>query len=360
MLIDKLSGLSRTMLVLGLALGSAGAMAEPDVLERPALMLSSQRLANAALIQVTTAGKRFVAVGERGVILWSDDQGARWSQAKVPVTVTMTDIHFADANQGWAVGHSGIVLGTKDGGQTWSKLLDGKQLAQIVQEEAKLPNASDAMKANAERLVADGPDKPLLSVHFCDPNNGWVVGAYGLILRTNNGGATWTSMAGQINNPKGAHLYAIQQTEQSFYIFGEQGSIFISKNGGGTFQAVKTPYAGTFFGGLRVDRQLLAYGMRGNVYWSDDDGKSWQKSGIPTSNTLTAGLRLSKGEVVLVDDAGGVYVSHDQGRNFASLGASKRIPLTGIAEASEGNIILASIRGISRASLVPAAPESKK
>lgn len=360
MKIDKLLGLSPLAFALGLILGIGTVRAEPDVLSRPALMLSAQRLANAALLDVKLAGKRLVAVGERGVIQWSDDLGQHWQQAKVPVTVTLTSLSFADESNGWAVGHSGVILGTKDGGQTWNKLLDGERVAQIVLKEVQKPGVSEALRANAERLVADGPDKPFLSVHFTDANNGFVVGAYGLILRTQNGGATWHSIGSRIDNPKGLHLYAIQQDGDLFYLFGEQGAIYVSLDMGTSFRAMKTPYQGTYFGGLVSGKRLLAFGMRGNAYWSADQGQSWQKSTLPTANTLTAGRRLGSGEIVLLDDGGGVHVSRDEGRSFSRIDENRRTPLTGLAELSAGTMILAGTRGISHVALKPTALEGKQ
>jgi len=61
------------------------------------------------------------------VVILSDDDGATWHQAKVPVSVTLTAVSFGTPAKGWAVGHSGIVLHTEDGGETWVKQLDGIQ-----------------------------------------------------------------------------------------------------------------------------------------------------------------------------------------------------------------------------------------
>ncbi len=62
------------------------------------------------LIAVARAGARLVAVGEHGVIVYSDDNGQRWRQAQVPVDLTLTSIAFADANHGWAAGHYGVIF----------------------------------------------------------------------------------------------------------------------------------------------------------------------------------------------------------------------------------------------------------
>ena len=40
-----------------------------------------------------------------------------------------------------------------------------------------------------------GTTNGLLSAHFIDPTTGWVVGEYGQILKTSNGGASWQSQS---------------------------------------------------------------------------------------------------------------------------------------------------------------------
>ena len=52
--------------------------------------LESAKASRSLLLDVTHAGNRMVAVGDRGHILYSDDQGKSWTQAKVP---TPSDAH---------------------------------------------------------------------------------------------------------------------------------------------------------------------------------------------------------------------------------------------------------------------------
>src|SRR5512134_1715805 len=76
-------------------------------LERPAL--ASRHAQRSVLLGAAQAGARLVAVGERGIVLLSDDEGAHWEQVPVPVSVSLTAVRFADERLGWAVGHGGVV-----------------------------------------------------------------------------------------------------------------------------------------------------------------------------------------------------------------------------------------------------------
>ena len=75
----------------------------------------------ATLLDLVVAGKRLVAVGERGHVLLSDDEGKTWRQAKaVPTRTTLTCVHATDANTLWAAGHGGMILRSADAGETWA------------------------------------------------------------------------------------------------------------------------------------------------------------------------------------------------------------------------------------------------
>jgi len=75
--------------------------------------------ATSLLLDLAQAGDRLVAVGERGHVLLSDDEGVTWRQAKsVPTRAMLTAVYFADGEYGWAVGHDETILNTVDGGET--------------------------------------------------------------------------------------------------------------------------------------------------------------------------------------------------------------------------------------------------
>src|SRR5436309_750451 len=128
----KVEGIMRAsrLLFAILALQGGGAEAMDDVLDRPALMLTHP--ARSAMLDVTRAGKRLIAVGERGVILVSEDSGRNWDQMSVPTSVTLTRAMFVTPEVGWAVGHFGTVLQTRDGGRTWVRQLDGRKAAEMT------------------------------------------------------------------------------------------------------------------------------------------------------------------------------------------------------------------------------------
>lgn len=342
--------------VLGAAaiLMAAPARAEPDVLERPATRTA--KAATSVMLGIAQAGPRLVALGERGIVVYSDDAGVSWRQSEVPVSVSLVGARFTTSRDGWAVGHSGVLLRTSDGGQTWRKQLDGKAAAALVLAAVKAgrvaPGADAArLLADAERLQAEGPSKPFLDINFFDQRHGLLVGAFGLLFATDDGGATWRAALDRLDNPQGKHLYALAIDGERCVIAGEQGAVFLSTDGGRTFATVTTPYAGTYFGALAPGPRTVLFGMRGNVYWSD--GGAWQKSEIGTEHSLTAGTRLKDGSLLLTDETGQLFRSGDGGKRFASMRGGPATPLTGVAQAGDGNVVVSGVRGVTRIALNP-------
>src|SRR5471032_2687810 len=85
---------------------------------RPAERVASPE--QVRMLSATRAGTRIVAVGDRGVVILSDDNGSTFRQARmVPTSSSLTSVTFTDPSHGWAVGHWGVIVATNDGGETW-------------------------------------------------------------------------------------------------------------------------------------------------------------------------------------------------------------------------------------------------
>lgn len=326
--------------------GAIAAADGPLALRQPAV--PTPRALGAATLAVTRAGARLVAVGERGTVLWSDDGGQHWQQARVPVQVTLTSVRFADERIGWAAGHLGVILKTEDGGRTWARQLDGVQLAAGLLAAA---GSDERARHNAERMAQEGPDKPFFDIEVLDAQRAAVVGAYGLAFATRDGGAHWIPLPVSAANPRNLHLYGIRVIDDRWFVVGEQGLVLRSVDGGASFAALALPYKGSFFGLLAArSGTLLAYGLRGNAWRSADRGESWDKVELGTQISLQAGLERRDGELVLLSQTGDLFVSRDDARTFTRTAPpAGALPAAGLGVAPDGAWILASLRGTRRA-----------
>jgi len=318
--------------LLATALSLFGAVAWPTAVQAasdtPAaavFAIESPKAAKGLMIDVVHAGKRLVAVGDRGHILYSDDQGATWAQAKVPTRQLLTAVFFVDEKHGWAVGHDAQILASTDGGATWT------QQYQDLKREA-----------------------PLLDVWFKDASHGLAIGAYGALLETDDGGNTWEDVSDRLDNEDQFHLNAIAAVKDAgLFIVGEQGSMFRSSDDGQTWEKLEGPYEGSLFGviGTAQPQTLLAYGLRGNLYRSTDFGSTWEQVELKAARGalefgLSGATLLEDGSLVVVGNGGSVVVSHDDGQTFSVFNRPDRISLSAVTAAGNGNLILAGQGGV--------------
>lgn len=82
-----------------------------------------------ALFSVAATHGRIVAIGEKGLVQYSEDAGESWApptEAQFPAIFTyMRDLRFApeEIGTGFIVGQEGMVLRTKDSGDSWAQVL---------------------------------------------------------------------------------------------------------------------------------------------------------------------------------------------------------------------------------------------
>ncbi|MBO9648114.1 MAG: glycosyl hydrolase [Variovorax sp.] len=296
------------------------------------------------------AGERNVVAGQRGHILYSDDAGT-WTQSTVPLSADLTALSFPTAQQGWVVGHEGAVLHSADGGLTWQRQLDATKITSLLVERYGNPAMPDDAAARQLQKSAAGfaalpADKPLLDVWFEDEKKGFAVGAFNLILRTEDGGKNWTPWLDRVDNPKGLHLYAIRPAAGSVFIVGEQGLVLRLDRERQRFVRMVLPYEGTLFGVVGTRDSVLVFGLRGNAFRSTDGGVTWTRVETGTSAGLSSAVVRTDGSVVLASQAGDVLMSTDGGATFARVKTFVQAPVFAIADAGNAGLALAGFRGV--------------
>jgi len=260
-----------------------------------------------------------VAVGERGHVLLSEDQGRTWRQVEVPSRATLTGVHFHDGQLGWAVGHDATILRTRDGGHTW------------------------------ERVYHDPEEEsPLFDVWFPDAENGFAIGAYGLFLVTSDSGDSWQRQT--VREYDDFHLHHMARSGTGrLYMAAEAGTIYRSDDDGRTWVSLPSPYVGSLFGTLPLeDDALLLFGLRGHLFRSEDAGESWEAIETGTVALLNRGLRLGDGKLIVVGHEGAILVSDDEGRSVTLRGQPDRQALATAIETEDGGLILIGEFGVNR------------
>lgn len=310
-------------IVLGVAwvlMPAPPAAAQDDEIEipvdEPAVM--SRLAPRSLLLDVAAVDGALVAVGERGHVVVSEDGGESWSQSPCPTRATLTGVHFADRQLGWAVGHDAVILKTEDGGASW-------------------------------RIVYSDPEAeaPLLDVWFPTATEGFAIGAYGTFLETADGGETWDS---RWISDDDFHLHTIDRAaDGTLYIAAEAGTVYRSDDGGASWESLPSPYEGSFFGTLPLATDtLLIHGLRGHVYRSEDRGETWTAIESGTVAMLTDAVDLGDGRVIVVGLGATVLLSDDGGRSFRKLPQPDRLSIQAVASAADGGLVVAGEGGVRR------------
>jgi photosystem II stability/assembly factor-like uncharacterized protein len=249
------------------------------------------------LLDITHTDTKFIAVGERGHIVLSDD-GKHWSQADVPNLSTLTAVDFV-GNNGWAVGHDATILKSHDDGESW-----------VLQ------------------YYAPENERPFLDVLFFNENHGIAVGAYGVFYRTRNAGETWTpEMHPEFLNPDDQeylneikeedeafyleemasilpHLNRLSQMGERTYIAGETGLLAYSDDYGVSWERMDINYYGSFFDLVHTESgRIFAVGLRGSLFEYDQEKELW--------NNLKSGTTSSLNSIISIDNTMSLVVGNN-------------------------------------------------
>lgn len=307
------------------------------------------------VMDVAAQDGRYIAVGELGNILLTDNPGGKWHEAEIETqhSATLTAVHFVADGVVVAIGHSGWIIRSEDGGKTWT--------------EVRFDKDSSA---------------PLLGI--AGPYNGklFAVGAFSKYLVSTDLGRTWTKRNLDMKklgkepkeknkkqwksdgsyNPFAAfihgtssiqamaqmHYYDIaQSTSGTLFLVGERGLVARSRDNGKTWAKLEKFYDGSFYGAVPLpNNRMLIYGMRGHVYVTADGGKTWQRSELPVQYSLFAGTRTEDGRIVLAGGAHTILVSNDGTASFALIEMESLSDIADILHISGNTWLTAGIGGI--------------
>ena len=334
--------------------------------------LESDQAEQSLLLDIARSGERLLVAGEQGHILYSDNDGDTWIQADVPVSLSVTSVTFAGQGQAWATAHDGFLLHSADNGATWQVKLSGSDVAKLSvgtlddRIEAQRAAVAEATPETREDLewaledtlfaleeataaVDDGMTSPMLTVWFANARDGYALGAYGVFLRTSDGGDNWVMDGNRLDNPDKYHLYGIARSSAgTLLVAGEAGTLLRSLDDGNSWMRVESIYAGSFFGAIAAsDGSLLIFGLRGNVFRSTDEGESWAQVDTGDQRTLMCGTATADGSVILAGSAGAILHSNDNGASFRAVPTEGGKVYSGVSAEPGGKLIMVGFGGIS-------------
>ena len=281
----------------------------------PATDTAAWRALHGVLLSVGRAGKRLVAVGDRGAILLSDDQGVTWSAARSGTDELLTASVFASPTEGWVVGQDATILHTTDGGEHW-----------------------------ASQLTTAGGDQSLFSVADLGPGHLIATGAYALMLETTNGGGAWTPVK-LPNLDEDYHLNCVLGRGPDVIVTGEAGHAFLRH--AGVWTPMPVGYEGSQFGCLAShEGDVYSFGLRGSLFVSSAASPAWRRIDTGEQRSIFGGTVLADGSFVLVGGNGLVMRFDPHTARVRVLPPPTGVTLSGVAEAADGKWVLVGDDGV--------------
>ncbi len=182
--------------------------------------------------------KSAIVIGYGGKMISTENAGFAWELVDSGTNKSLYSIDFAPGGQvGWMVGESGLILRTTDGGKTWS------------QQETELW-LDEECADEEERKYRDEENDPclygyLFAVSVVDENTAHIIGDKSIYTRTTDGGKTWNTKTIKLPSNISADLmlafedpvlYDVEFLDaDNGYIVGEFGKIYHTTDGGETF-----------------------------------------------------------------------------------------------------------------------------
>jgi photosystem II stability/assembly factor-like uncharacterized protein len=227
--------------------------------------------------------KHAIVTGYNGKVLETTDAGMSWNLVDVGSDQALYNIDFATDSVGWIVGQEATILRTSDGGKSWES-----QAGDIYMTSDCLEDPEDEECALA----------PLFAVSAIDANNAIAIGDRSTVVKTSDGGKTWDVST---LTPEGQDeldlnsllafedpvLYDVEFFDaQTGFVVGEFGKIYKTTDGGAHWNEKQATLVGddyfdvldlpTFFDIEFLNRDLgYVVGLDARVARTTDGGETW-------------------------------------------------------------------------------------
>jgi photosystem II stability/assembly factor-like uncharacterized protein len=280
---------------------------------------------------------RIVVVGDKGIVMTSDDQGHTWTRRQLKKGDKYYDLYSvafaADGSAGWVVGDGGAVYRSTDMGKTWTEQKSGTSSALLKVAVIDNQKACAVGEHGAVVCTADGgstwnaqtvKDLVYFDVVFTDANDGWAVGEFGTTIHSADAGKTWTVKSGaQRLSTADPYFTVAFGGNTDGLVLGLDGANMATTNGGQSWQTSQFPnWHDSFFTAVPLPSggadNFYAAGENGAAARIDHGKVSPVNSG--TSNAITAlaftphvGLAVGLGGTILrSDDSGNTWRELDE------------------------------------------------
>jgi photosystem II stability/assembly factor-like uncharacterized protein len=279
-------------------------------------------------------------VGGNGRIIKSNNGGIAWSELSSGTSLDLIrDGCFLNENQGWLLENGNIVLHTENGGDDWTRIdtlpdyaeafcFTGEQKGWAVANSCIMHTADGGQNWNIQ-FTAIGYTLRMCDIAFIDDQHGWALGE-DTLLRTVNGGQNWTRhpigcfglrsicftdaltgfaaglSGGIMKTTDGGITWSLRSTgtltdfEDIYFCDAGHGwaagiapgpsfqsIVARTTDGGETWQVIQPPFNQYLYEIAFADSSNgWISGSNGTILHTTDGGLTWEKQNLLTSNYL--------------------------------------------------------------------------
>ncbi len=303
----------------GVALFFAMALLAPGFAAEPTATAIVIKAKNSALFDLTRFDGKLVAVGERGLVMQSTDEGKTWTGALTPTNRSLNTVLYLGDKIGLAGGHGGTLVRTEDDGATWTQV-----------------------------KIADIGKDSILGLTALSDGRVLAYGSFGMYMESTDKGKTWLRKK-VISDTFERHISKVAEIAPGkLLLVGETGTLASSSDLGATWKELESPYAatgsdgvkGSLFGVLKLnDGSVMIYGMRGHAYRSTDGAATWTLIPVSATNTFNGATVAADGKIVMAGNNGMIATSTDNGVSLTLQYIKDGRPLGQAMVAKDGAII---------------------
>lgn len=276
--------------------------------------ISSGVTVNLNSLAIATESKFMSVVGDSGLILKSFDEGKNWQRVSLTSKVIFSDL-FVQRN-----GTSILV------GDSSSIYLSPNYLDTLIQ-------------------VPQQKGYTLFKVKFFTNNIGFITGNKGTILKSLDGGWTWTRT--KTSTTERIFDIAFFDQKRGFSV-GWNGTILATTNSGDSWYKVNLESTDNYLKSIDVTEKGygLIVGGDGTIIRTTDYGNSWEKLNLTYSGGFQKVKFISEDYCLIVGSKGTIVVSHDKGETWNLVDSKVYSNLNNLAVDAYGKIYLVGVNGL--------------